>query len=154
METSQTGEVLGIDALREINDANFCDIIDLSVSEEQAHLVLSNAVSIAQSKVQDKCIPLAVYSDDMPVGFLMYCVDRDDNEYWLYRLMIDQNQRKGYAKAAINLLLQRIQTDKDWHRLLLGVDTSGVASVKLYQSRGFAFDGQAFGKKPIMVLEY
>lgn len=140
--------------LKEINTENFWDIISLSVCKDQEDLVTSNAVSIAQAKVQPECLPLAVYSDDVPVGFLMYCVDRDDDEYWLYRLMIDQQyQGKGYGRAAMNLLLKRIGEDKSRNKVFLGVDPSGDSSVKLYQSLGFVFTGQVFGKEHIMVFK-
>ena len=75
--------------LQEIHMEQFWDVIDLSVRPEQAEFCTSNAVSIAQSKVQSECIPLAIYDGETPVGFLMYCVDRDDGEWWIYRLMVD-----------------------------------------------------------------
>jgi len=142
-------------ALKPVDKDIFWDVIGLSVREDQMDLVLSNAVSIAQAKVQEECIPLAIYCGETPVGFLMYCVDRDDNEYWLYRLMIDQNhQGKGYGKAAMRLLLDIVQGDQSRHKIYLGVDKSGAASVGLYVGLGFRFTGQVFGKEHIMVLEY
>jgi len=141
--------------LKEITAENFWDIIDLEVSEDQNGLVTSNAVSIAQAKVQPECRPLAVYNDDIPVGFVMYCIDRDDGEYWIYRLMIDKRyQSKGYGRAAMNLMLDEIKKDTGRHRVFLGVDPLGIASVKLYESLGFSYNGQIFGKEHIMVLEY
>ena len=66
---------------KEITKENFWDCVELMVTEEQVDFVTSNAVSIAQSKVQPECIPLAVYDDKIMVGFLMYCIDEDDGEY-------------------------------------------------------------------------
>ncbi|MEG0752372.1 MAG: GNAT family N-acetyltransferase [Angelakisella sp.] len=141
--------------LRKITVENFDDIIGLRVREDQKELVADNALSIAQSKVQPECIPLAVYDEETPVGFLMYCVDRDDNEYWLYRLMVDEKyQSKGYGRAAMELLLDIVKADPTHSRMLLGVDPSGEASVALYRSLGFVSNGQVFGKEHIMVLEY
>lgn len=141
--------------LQEINAENFWDIIDLQVHPEQQDLVTSNAVSIAQAKVQPECLPLAIYAEDQLVGFLMYCIDRDDNEYWLYRLMIDKRfQGKGYGRQALEKVIEIIQKDKSRHKIFLGVDLDGKASVKLYESLGFVFNGQVFGKEHIMVLTY
>jgi diamine N-acetyltransferase len=39
-------------SLQEITRENFWDCIELSVAEEQTNFVTSNAVSIAQAKVQ------------------------------------------------------------------------------------------------------
>lgn len=115
----------------------------------------SNAVSIAQSKVQPECIPMAIYNDETPVGFLMYCIDRDDNEYWIYRLMIDKKyQSNGYGRRAMELVLDIIRKDKSKNKVYLGVDKEGIASVKLYESLGFKYNNQVFGKEHIMVLQY
>ncbi|MCL2396747.1 MAG: GNAT family N-acetyltransferase [Defluviitaleaceae bacterium] len=142
-------------SLREITVNNFSDVIALQVADSQTHLVLSNAISIAQSKVMPECIPLAIYKDDMPVGFLMYCKDRDDDEYWLYRLMIDtHHQGHGYAKQAMEILVSKIKEDKTKHKILLGVHRDGGASVRVYQSLGFVFTGQVFGQEHIMQLDY
>ncbi len=141
--------------LRHIDAENFWDIIELRVSPEQEKLVTSNAVSIAQAKVQPECVPLAIYSDGQPVGFVMYCIDRDDNEYWIYRLMVDVRfQGKGYGRQAMEQVISIIQKDDSRHKLFLGVHPDGGASVALYQSLGFVFTGQVFGQEHIMVLEY
>lgn len=141
--------------LREITKENFWDCIELSVNEEQNNFVASNAVSIAQSKVQPECIPLAVYDDDLMIGFVMYCIDEDDGEYWIYRIMIDKKyQSRGYGKKALSKLLEIIKEDKTHNRIFLGVHKENTCAVKLYRSFGFDFTGQVFGKEDIMMLNY
>jgi diamine N-acetyltransferase len=138
-----------------IDTHNFWDVVSLKVTEEQEGLVTSNAVSIAQAKVFEELIPRAIYQDDTLVGFIMHCIDRDDDEYWLYRLMIDEEQqRQGYAREAMQLLIDEIKTDQKRKRIFLGVERRGEAAVGLYQSLGFRFNGQIFGKEHIMVLEW
>ncbi len=141
--------------LREITRENFWGCIELSVNGEQNGFVTSNAVSIAQSKVQPECIPLAVYDDDLMVGFAMYCIDEDDGEYWIYRMMIDKKfQSKGYGKKAMSRLLEIIQKDKTHNKIFLGVHKESTYAVRLYKSLGFEFNGQTFGSEDIMVLNY
>ena len=140
--------------LKEITRDNFWDCVSLEVAPEQVDFVTSNAVSIAQSKVQPECIPLAVYDDDLMVGFVMYCIDEDDGEYWIYRMMIDKNhQSKGYGKKAMELLLHRIKEDKARNKIFLGVHIDSFA-VNMYESFGFKFNGQVFGSEHIMRLDY
>ncbi|WP_025028965.1 GNAT family N-acetyltransferase [Caldalkalibacillus mannanilyticus] len=141
--------------LKEVSTENFWEIIGLEVSEEQSELVVSNAISIAQSKVQPECVPMGIYENETPVGFLMYCIDRDDNEYWIYRLMIDKkHQSNGYGRKAMEQLLKIIKEDKSRNKVYLGVDKNGIESIRLYESLGFKYNGQVFGKEHIMVLEY
>lgn len=140
---------------KEITRENFWECIELSVAEEQAGFVASNAVSIAQSKVQRECIPLAVYDDELMVGFIMYCIDEDDGEYWIYRIMIDrQYQSKGYGKETLKKLLEIIKEDKSHNKIFLGVSKENTYAVRLYKSFGFDFNGQVFGKEHIMKLDY
>ena len=128
--------------LRPITADNYWQIIDLTVREGQEEFVTSNAVSLGQAYAQPECKPLAIYAGETPVGFLMYCIDRDDSEYWLYRLMIDRGyQGRGYARAALRQWIANIQKDTARHKILLGVDKRGEAAIKLYQSLGFQFTG-------------
>lgn len=141
--------------LKEITKENFWECIELSVGKEQVDFVTSNAISIAQSKVQPECIPLVVYDDNIMVGFIMYCIDEDDGEYWIYRMMIDERyQGKGYGKKALEKLLEIIKQDNCHNKIFLGVKKENEHAVKLYKSFGFEFNGQIFGKEHIMMLEY
>lgn len=141
--------------LREITVENFDDIIGLQVAEHQQKLVASNVESIAQAWVQPECVPLAIYHGDVPVGFIMYCIDADDGEYWLYRFMIDRRyQGRGYGRQALTLVLERIKADRSRRRIFLGVEPDGGASLALYWSLGFQFDGRVYGKEHIMMLNY
>jgi diamine N-acetyltransferase len=140
---------------KEITKENFWDCIELAVLKEQVDFVTSNAVSIAQSKVQPECIPLAVYDNDIMVGFIMYCIDEDDGEYWIYRMMIDKKyQSKGYGEKALEKLLEIIKQDSGHHKIFLGVHKESTYAVNLYKNFGFQFNGQIFGSEHIMTLDY
>lgn len=142
-------------SLKEITRENFWDCISLSVADFQVDFVTSNAVSIAQSKVQPECIPLAVYDDDIMVGFAMYCIDKDDGEYWIYRLMIDKKyQSKGYGTSAMQKLIDIIKKDKTHNKIFIGVHKDSMPAVKLYSSLGFYFNRQVYGKEHIMRFDY
>ena len=141
--------------LKNIDYNNFREIIELKVHENQLDFLTSNAVSIAQSKVQPECIPLAIYNDEKAIGFAMHGIDRRDGQYWIYRFMIDKRyQTKGLGKAALQLLINQIQKDKKYSKILLGVQKESIVAVRLYHSLGFEFSGQIFGKEHIMELRY
>jgi diamine N-acetyltransferase len=89
------------------------------------------------------------------VGFLMYCIDEDDGEYWIYRLMIDKrHQSKGYGKEALIKLLEIIKQDRTHNKVFLGVHMESFSAVNLYKNLDFYFNGQVFGSEHIMRLDY
>ena len=141
--------------LQTISKKNFEEIVTLHVSPAQKGLVSSNIESIAEAYILTDCHPFGIYADGVPVGFLMYCLDDDDSEYWLYRLMVDEKyQRQGYAESAMRLLLEIVKQDTTHHKIYLGVDLNGKAAPELYKKLGFRFDGRTYGKEHIMVKEY
>ena len=142
-------------SLKKITIENFWQCINLSVNKKQEKFVASNAVSIAQSKVQPECIPLAIYENENMIGFLMYCIDRDDNEYWIYRMMIDEKcQSKGFGKKSLEKLIKFIQEDKTHSKIFLGVKVEDNTAINLYKSCGFDFNGQIIDGEHIMILRY
>ncbi len=132
-------------SLVEIDRHNYLSVLDLSVSEEQRPFVASNMYSLAQAFAQPECVPLALYAENKPVGFAMYCIDENDREYWIYRLMIDQrHQRRGYGRAAMLLLINRIRSemDENRHRIFISFEPENEAAKMLYESLGFVPDGR------------
>lgn len=141
--------------LRKITVDNFDDIIALRVAPGQEGLCVENVESIAQAYVQPNCFPFAIYEGSTPVGFIMTCIDTDDGEWWLYRLMVDaRHQGRGHGRSALQQAISNIQKDSERRRIYLGVDKSGQAAPVLYESLGFREDGRVYGKEHIMVLEW
>jgi diamine N-acetyltransferase len=141
--------------LKDITLENFWKVIELKVKNDQKGFVASNAVSIAQSKVQPECIPLAIYSDDILVGFLMYCIDRNDNNYWFYRVMIDESfQGKGYARKAMEIIINKIKDDKTHNIIRISAVPENVIAKELYIKLGFKITGEMDDDEEIMELKY
>ena len=126
-----------------IDRHNYLSVLDLSVGEEQRRFVASNMYSLAQAFVQPECIPLALYAENRPVGFVMYALDEDDHEYWIYRLMIDKRyQRRGYGREAMRMLIERIQADENHRVIYISFEPENLPAQTLYESLGFVPDGR------------
>jgi diamine N-acetyltransferase len=140
---------------REIDRHNFFDVIDLKAAEEQKHFVAPNVFSLAQAKAFPECICLAIYHGDVLVGFTMYCMDYDDKEYWIYRLMIDaKHQSKGYGKAAMEKLIERIKQDQEHKVIYLSFEPENNPAKGLYQKLGFEADGRVIDGEIVYKLVY
>ncbi|MEN6418296.1 MAG: GNAT family N-acetyltransferase [Clostridiaceae bacterium] len=140
--------------LIEIDRHNYLSVIDLAVSDEQKRFVASNMYSLAQAYVQPECIPFALYAENKPVGFVMYAMDEDDHEYWIYRLMIDKKyQRRGYGREAMHLLIDRIRADQEHRIIYISFEPDNAAAKALYENLGFLPDGRVEYGEVVYKLE-
>lgn len=141
--------------LQNITRDNFHDVLRLSVLDEQKDFVASNMYSLAQAKAQPECVPLAIYCNLDLVGFMMYCMDVEDQEYWIYRLMIDkQYQQQGYGSAAMNRILEILRQDTEHNKVYISVEPENGAAIKLYEKKGFVADGRVLDGEVVYCLQY
>ena len=147
--------------LEELNKYNVWDVIELTVKKEQESFIAGNEWSLVHAYVGNKTegavYPFGIFDDDKAVGFLMIaydygevCNDPDapeisDNNYFLWRLMIDEEEQgKGYGKKAVKLALEFVKTfphgkaDYCW----LCYDKNNEVARKLYLSMGFQEIGE------------
>lgn len=147
--------------LEELNKYNVWDVIELTVKKEQESFIAGNEWSLVHAYVGNKTegavYPFGIFDDDKAVGFLMIAYDYGEvcndpdapeiskNNYFLWRLMIDQEEQgKGYGKKAVELALEFVKTfphgraDYCW----LCYDKNNEVARKLYLSMGFQEIGE------------
>lgn len=89
--------------------------------------------------------PMCIYDKDSIMGFTMYgmILEPAYTRLWFDRLLIDkQHQGKGYAKPAVQLILQEIRTHYPNANIYLSVYAENHPAIALYRSFGFAFTGE------------
>lgn len=129
--------------LRPVDRDNWEECIFLSVRDDQKTFVASNVYSLAQARVQEECVPMAVYRDERMVGFLMYAKDQVEGQYWVYRLMIDQRfQGQGIARQALCELIRDLGHRSDFEKLRISYEPDNMAAAHLYQRLGFQTTGE------------
>ncbi|SRR5215204_2104943 len=130
--------------LRPITKDNWEEAAELKVREDQTDFVAPNVWSIAESKFYDALEPMAIYDDERMVGFLMYGRDPQDNQYWLYRFMIDQRyQHRGLGRAALTRLIDLLDRTPGCTSINVGYDPANSHAERLYLSLGFEKTGKA-----------
>ncbi|MDZ5712593.1 GNAT family N-acetyltransferase [Jeotgalibacillus haloalkalitolerans] len=147
--------------LKKINGDNIDEVIALEVGEEQKELIETNNLrSFADAHMFNTdgipATPLAIYADEVIVGFLMYIFDTLDYEsfehevfygaksYFIWHIMIDQSfQGKGYGKLSFEQLLRNIESMPDGKAeyVSLFYHTSNIKAKTLYASLGFKDTG-------------
>jgi len=134
---------------REITEENWIECIFLTTNEDGKHhvceeFVASNALSIAQSKIQKGWTIKAIYNEDTMIGFTMYGYSYEHDFYELCRIMIDhKHQGNGYGRAALIRVIDEMKKVESCNEIYLSFDTDNQRGQKLYESLGF----QGTGKK-------
>lgn len=138
-------------SLRRIDATNWTIAVDLSINDEQEGFVSSNAFSMAQAHYEPWWIPLGVYLDDEMVGFVMHGRWPDHlmqegatagNDHIL-RVMIDKHhQGKGYGRAAMIALIERIKAQGNCQAIELSFEPTNTVAERLYSSLGFVHTGR------------
>ena len=141
--------------LKPVTIDNFWDVIKIKINKEQEKYIPDNIFLIAMSKIIPHCIPLAIYSENIVVGFLMYGLDENKENYWIHIMMIgDKHQGKGYAKESFQKILSEIKKEKSVHKILLAVNKGNINAVKIYEKLGFKFNGKRFDENEWAVKIY
>lgn len=141
--------------LREITRENWLQCARLKVAPEQERFVASNGVSMAQSKYEPEYVPLAVYDGEEMVGFVMYGVEQTENKYWIMRMMVDHRQQgKGYGRAAMQLLLDRIRAIPGCDEVTISYEPDNAVARRLYASLGFRETGEIIEEETVARLKF
>lgn len=142
---------------KEITKENLFPIFKLKVFEHQKDQVANNVFSIAEGNYSDEAWFRGIYNDDTPVGFVMLSLEEENNEYWVWRFMIDQNhQGKGYGKAALDLV-KKIVKEKfpDAKEIFLSyVPKEEGGADEFYKKVGFEDTGKMEGEEKVMRFVY
>ncbi|EJP85539.1 GNAT family N-acetyltransferase [Bacillus cereus] len=126
--------------LKPIDESNWKEAIRLSVKEEQQTFIASNLYSIAEVQFLDHFYAKGIYLDGKMIGFTMFGIDPDDNNYWIYRLMIDEKfQGKGIGKQAIYLVIDEIRQDNytSIPLIMIGYAPENLTAKFVYKKAGF-----------------
>ena len=128
---------------REITADTVREICALSVQENQNLFVTANATSIAEAYFSKHAWLRAIYSDSVPVGFIMLDERPEEAEYFLWRFMIDKRfQGRGIGRQAIQLLLTHVKSRPNSSELFTSVVQAKGGPEAFYKNMGFELTGE------------
>lgn len=142
--------------LRKVTKENFEEVIRLNVNENQVSYVATNIYSLAQAGVyHETAYPFAIYADEILVGFVMMGYYEREQQYTLWRFMIDKKyQGKGYGKIALKLAINYMIDNFNVTELGTGTHVKNFVAQNLYKSVGFKeteeVDGDQIGMKLVI----
>lgn len=98
--------------LRDITGDNYFQVLDLKISPEQeaAKFVAPVVRSLADAwyyREEGITYPKAIYAKEDLVGFIMYDLDPESQQVFIWRFLIDQRyQGKGYGRQTIEVVME------------------------------------------------
>ena len=133
--------------LKDIDKENWKECIMLTTNKDDKHFVCeefvaSNALSIAQSKIENGWITKAIYCEDSMIGFTMYGYCYESSFYEICRIMIDHKyQGKGYGKLVLGKVIEEMKEFKDCNKVFLSFYPENQIGKQLYENFGFEDTG-------------
>ena len=97
---------------REITSDNYSQVLNLKITpaQEAAKFVSPVVRSLADAwfyRDEGIAYPKAVYEDEDLVGFIMYELDTEEQQVFIWRFLIDQAfQGKGYGRQTIEVVME------------------------------------------------
>ena len=131
--------------LIEVNEQNWLDIRNLSVSDSQASF-LDNAVGIlARGYVyrNNRARVIGIAADETIVGIaLVKDLDEEPACYDLQQFMIDRRyQGKGFGTEALRLILSELEKERKYDCIEVCVKKDDAAALRVYEKAGFVDTG-------------
>lgn len=133
-------------------------LLALSVAKGQETFVESVAECLEEAERYPCWRPTGIYVEDQLVGFTMYGLwerEGTNGRVWLDRYLIDRNyQGRGYGKACLVKLVQRLQKEYARSRIYLSVVEANPTAFHLYEAFGFRRNGERdIHNEAVMVLD-
>ncbi len=95
---------------------------ELNVEESQKNFVASRDIILARAYLfrRQRTRAFWIYDDETCVGIGLYHDSLDGDSYDLSQLLIDKRyQRRGYGKAAVELVLEEMRRDGTFDKVTL-----------------------------------
>ena len=130
-----------------VDESSFQAVLDLKISEadERARFVSPNVRSLADAwlyRENGDVFPMAIYWNELVVGFLLLEIDKDEAEYFIWRIMIGQQyQGRGYGRKAVEVLIKKAQMDSTCNHIVAGYVVGNEKMKHLLTSLGFQETG-------------
>lgn len=146
--------------LRDITGDNYFQVLELKISPEQeaAKFVAPVVRSLADAwyyREEGITYPKAIYAKDDLVGFIMYDLDPEEQQVFIWRFLIDQRyQGKGYGRQTIEVVLKMAKEQAQMTKVVADYVDGNEPMKKILLDLGFEETGfDQDSKEHIMVYQ-
>jgi len=135
--------------LIDVDESNWRDVAGVEPHPLQKRFVAPTTYYLSLAHYGGEWHPLAIETDGVIVGHVMWAEDESDGSVWLGGLVIDGSaQRKGYGREAVQVFVDRFTEDGRVNAALSYSPDNTVAR-QLYAGMGFVETGELEGDEVV-----
>ncbi|WP_315026856.1 GNAT family N-acetyltransferase [Abiotrophia defectiva] len=133
--------------LRDITGDNYFQVLELKISPEQeaAKFVSPVVRSLADAwfyREEGITYPKAIYADEDLVGFIMYELDTEEQQVFVWRFLIDQAfQGRGYGRQTIEAVVEMAKQQTQMTKVVADYVDGNEPMKKILLDLGFEETG-------------
>jgi len=130
-------------ALIPIDASNWRTAARLRPAPEQERFLAPNWYSLLEATYDPLMRPLLAVADEEPVGFVMYGFEPEEDQPWVYRLMVaPAHQGRGVGREIMRQTIERIRQEHPGHAIGVSYEPDNERAARLYESLGFEHHGR------------
>src|SRR5690606_17065314 len=130
-------------ALIPIDASNWRTAARLRPAPEQERFLAPNWYSLLEATYDPLMRPLLAVADEEPVGFVMYGFEPEEDQPWVYRLMVaPAHQGRGGGREIMRQTIERIRQEHPGHAIGVSYEPDNERAARLYESLGFEHHGR------------
>ena len=133
--------------LRDITGDNYFQVLELKISPEQeaAKFVSPVVRSLADAwfyREEGITYPKAIYADEDLVGFIMYELDTEEQQVFVWRFLMDQAfQGRGYGRQTIEAVVEMAKEQAQMTKVVADYVDGNEPMKKILLGLGFEETG-------------
>ncbi len=136
-----------------IDADNWLDAALLKPAEDQQRFVAPNWYSLLEATRNHLLRPLVAVSGDELVGFVMYGFEPEEDDPWIYRLMVaEKHQGRGFGRQIMRQTVELIREEFPRHRVGVSYEPDNDRAARLYESLGFKHHGEVIEGETVVWL--
>lgn len=130
-------------SFREITEENYRDVLKIRQTKEQEEkkYVANVVYSLADAwlyRNDGMTHPYAIYRQETLVGFILIEEDTEDNQYFIWRMIIDEKyQHQGIGSAVVDLAIEKTRAHPQLEKVVADYVEGHDIMKKILIKKGF-----------------
>lgn len=125
---------------KDIDSTNENDVRKIKLKSGQEKFIETVEECLKEANIYSQWNPVAIYYNQVVIGFAMYGSFGPNKDTWIDRIMIDEKyQGKGFGKMAMMKLIDIVSKKYDVNTIYLSIVKENILGYKLYKSIGFEY---------------